>query len=243
MNERAVVLPLDVRSHAAQERVQESRTLPPELTALLERCAPEEREEAWAAFVQSHSKLIFHAAHTFARGHDATMDAYTFILERLRSEDYRRLRGFVADGRSRFSTWLVVVCRRLCLDHHRHRYGRTRGSLEPDRDLEVRGARRRLTDLVGDRLGVDQLSDEAGPDPERELRQNDLSLALSNAIQRLDPEGQLLLRLRFDDGLTAKEIASLMKLPTPFHVYRRLERLLVDLRKSLAEMGIDNPAP
>jgi DNA-directed RNA polymerase specialized sigma24 family protein len=49
------------------------------------------------------------------------MDGYAYVLEALRSDDYRRLRAYAADGRSKFSTWLVVVARRLCLDLHLRR--------------------------------------------------------------------------------------------------------------------------
>jgi hypothetical protein len=49
---------------------------------------------------------------------------YAYILEKLQDEDFRRLRGYVADGRAEFSTWLAVVTRRLCEDFRRQRYGR-----------------------------------------------------------------------------------------------------------------------
>ena len=74
------------------------------------------------------------------------MDGYAHVLERLREHDCRRLRGYAPDGRTKFTTWLVVVARRLCLDFHRHRYGR---SDDPAPDAAVaRAARRRLVNLV-----------------------------------------------------------------------------------------------
>src|SRR5688572_14416739 len=99
--------------------------LPPELERLLDSAAHRgDPDEAWAALVAKYSRLLMTVARDVAPGHDAAMDAYAFVLERLREDDCRRLRGFVADGRSSFTTWLVVVTRRLCVDHYRQRYGR-----------------------------------------------------------------------------------------------------------------------
>src|SRR5260370_32412986 len=67
-----------------------------------------------------------------------------------------RLHGYVAEGRSKFTTWLVVVARRLCLDFHRHRYGRPRDTT-PDAAAE-QAARRRLADLVAGAADPDQLA-------------------------------------------------------------------------------------
>jgi hypothetical protein len=61
---------------------------------------------------------------------DAVMDRYTDVLEQLRRNDCQRLRGYASDRRSKFTTWLVVVARRLCLDQHRQRYGRDRNDPE-----------------------------------------------------------------------------------------------------------------
>jgi DNA-directed RNA polymerase specialized sigma subunit len=52
-------------------------------------------------------------------------------------------------------------------------------------------------------------------------------------------EDRLLLKLRFDDGLSAPEIARLLGFPTPFHVYRRLNALYARLRGGLRERGIE----
>lgn len=53
----------------------------------------------------------------FRGGHDAAMDRYAYMLAQLRCSDFTPLQCHAADGRSAFTTWLVVVARRLCLDH------------------------------------------------------------------------------------------------------------------------------
>ena len=54
---------------------------------------------------------------------------------------------------------------------------------------------------------------------------------------------RLLIKLRFDDDLSAREIAGLVGLPTPFHVYRRLNALLGQLRRVLRQRGIHEAEP
>jgi len=69
------------------------------------------------------------------------MDRYAFVLDRLRARNFRRLRRFQPRGSARFTTWLVLVSRRLCLDH------------------------RRLADLMGERGDVAELTDDAVSGP------------------------------------------------------------------------------
>lgn len=168
------------------------------------------------------------------------MDAYTYILERLREDDYRRLRGYVPDGRCKFTTWLVVVARRLCLDFQRRRYGRAEDAA-PDASA-ARAARRRLVDLVAGEIDPEQLASPT-TDPGSALQAHELQRALDAATARLPTPDRLLLKLRFEDDLSAREIAGLLGLPTPFHVYRRLNAVLAELRRVLRERGISEAEP
>lgn len=198
------------------------------------------RDNAWAAFVAAHSRLILHVARSVTADRDAAMDGYAYVLERLHEDDCRRLRGYAADGRGKFTTWLVVVTRRLCLDFHRHRYGRPRDST-PAAAAE-RAARRRLVDLVGADTDPDHVV-AAGNDPAGTLQANELHGALDAATAQLPAADRLLLKLRFDDDLSAREIAVLVGMPTPFHVYRRLNAILVLLRDRLRAGGVEDAEP
>jgi RNA polymerase sigma factor (sigma-70 family) len=102
------------------------REVPPHLSRLLS--GDGDRAVAWEAFVAEHSRLLLHVARTGTTKYDDAMDAYAYVLERLREDDYRRLREFAQDPRAKLTTWLVVVARRLSIDHYRRRYGRARGS-------------------------------------------------------------------------------------------------------------------
>jgi len=213
--------------------------LPAELSQLF--AAPgSRRDDAWADFVAAHSRLLLHVTRSVTADRDAAMDGYAYVLERLREDDCRRLRGYAADGRGKFTTWLVVVGRRLCLDFLRHRYGRPREAT-PEAASE-RAARRRLADLVGVDADPDQ-HPAAASDQAETLQAGELRAALDAATATLPATDRLLLKLRFDDDLSAREIATVVGSPTPFHVYRRLRLILEVLRHRLRERGVEDSTP
>ena len=209
---------------------------PAELHHLLAAVDPASRDEAWAAFVRAHSRILFHTAKSSANGYDDTMERYTFVLDRLRSEDFRRLRKYASDGRTMFSTWLVVVARRLCVDYHRSRYGRHRPSGDGYGDDVIE--RKDLVDLVGARMDVALIEDRSTPNPEATVEAGEVRHVLHAAIGELPPAERMLLRLRFEDGASVREIVRVMGFPSQFHVYRRLKSVLAKLRDALERRGI-----
>jgi RNA polymerase sigma factor (sigma-70 family) len=198
-----------------------------------------ELDAAWRGFVAEHTRLLLHVARSIFKQHDEVMDAYTFILEQLRADDCRRLRDFAADPRSRLSTWLVVVTRRLCLDLYRRRYGRERGA----ESREQRALRRRLQDLVSEDIEVHDLPATQAVGAELRVRQSELLAALDRALEEVGVSDRLLLRLRFDDELSAQEIARLLGFSSSFHVYRRVNVLLARLRLVLERQGVESAVP
>ena len=213
--------------------------LPPEVSRLIDAGDTVAREDAWKAFLETHSRLLLHTARKQSADYDAAMDAYAYIVEQLRQDDFRRLRSYVPDQRSKFTTWLVIVARRLCLDRARERYGRASDS---ERARSARLVRRRLEDLLAEELDTPAASRRtSAEDPEMQLRTLELGGALATVVGRLPPRDQLLLKLRFDDGLTAREIARVMRFGSALQVYRRLGVVLADLRKALGDRGIEGP--
>jgi RNA polymerase sigma factor (sigma-70 family) len=156
------------------------------------------------------------------------MDRYAYILERLQEDDCRRLRAFRADGPARFSTWLAVVARRLCYDHHRELFGRQRG--EPDVEDRQRRALGDLSRLDGEQTLA---ALPAAVNLESEFESAEQLSALAAVVERLEPPDRLILQLRFTDELSALEISRIIGAPTPFHVYRRINRILAALRGQL----------
>jgi RNA polymerase sigma factor (sigma-70 family) len=167
------------------------------------------------------------------------MDAYAHVLERLRANEFARLRKFTGGDRDNLSRWLVVVSRRMCLDLHRQRYGRTREHT-PERE---RVARKRLVDELWEKRKPTDLADPGADNPEMALRRGELAQALREALETLAPDEQLLLALRFDNQLSARRIAEILDFPSPFHVYRRLNGLLARVREKLEGRGFTDPDP
>jgi RNA polymerase sigma factor (sigma-70 family) len=215
-------------------------SLPPELSRLLSASERVDQEEAWGEFISSHSSILLHTCRAVVHDHDAVMDGYAYVLEALREDCFRRLRAYVPRGATRFTTWLVVVVRRLLLDHYRHRYGRPRSADAARRDEHL--ARRRLEDLVAVEVDPDQLT-TSSTGPDLGIRRAELMRLLRQALEELTPSDRLLLALRFEDERPVQEIAATMQLPTVFHVYRRVTAALAHLKHALARRGVEEPEP
>jgi DNA-directed RNA polymerase specialized sigma24 family protein len=138
------------------ERGQRSiDALPQSLVRVLDARDQPAVDAAWSAFVAEYSGLLLQVARSTTSGHDAAMDAYAFVLDQLRENSGNRLRSFDARSGAQFSTWLLVVARRLCIDFRRRRYGRRQTSHEPHEQATVdREARRRFVDLAAEQTPV-----------------------------------------------------------------------------------------
>ena len=215
--------------------------LPRELAELLGAPDAETRERAWTAFLERYHRYLLGTARFVGKGYDEAMDRYGYVLEELRADDFHRLRFYTADAGSKFSTWLVVVVRRLCRDYERKKYGRVRAT---GRKARERGeVRRRLQDLVTVELEPGRHEDRARSNPERELRERELKLALAAAMDDFGPEERLLIKLRFEDDLPVTKVAEVLRLRSEFQVYRRLKKITATLRARLEREGIHDPIP
>ncbi len=169
------------------------------------------------------------------------MDAYAYLLDRLTEDGCRRLRAYQSDPRSKFTTWLVVVSRRLCVDHYRAKYGRVRNE-ESKGERARKDLRRRVQNLDYSEADADSLADENPSSAADQIDAHELSEELRCLLKSLDPSDRLLLLLRFDDGLSAAEIANVLRYPSQFHVYRRINALLAEMRAALEARGFESAA-
>jgi len=212
---------------------------PIELSRLLQATELPDREAAWEGLIARHTRLILAVARSFGGDSDAAMERYTHILGKLRENEFRRLRAFDANAGATFSTWLTVTARRMCLDLHRAKFGRHRSAHSNDRTALVRAARRALGEM--DQGDVDTDAIASGDNlPDWAMIHGHRDECLREALNRLTPTERLLLTLRYTDDLSASRIAGVMGLPSPFHVYRKLNSVLSVLRKRLMSEGIDD---
>ncbi len=111
-----------------------------------------------------------------------------------------------------------------------------------DRQIWLAGARRRaLLPLKRDPEGKPQnaITEVVDPAPSAEsmLVMNEQRAALERALSRLSKPERLLIRLRFERGLTLQETASLMGLKDAQAVDRRQRDIIEKLRKELADFS------
>jgi RNA polymerase sigma factor (sigma-70 family) len=212
--------------------------VPIELNRLLQATELPDREAAWERLIARHTRLILSAARSLGGDNDAVMERYAYVLGKLRENEFRRLRAFDSNAGATFSTWLTVTARRMCLDLHRSKFGRQRQEHSNDKTSILRAARKALGGSFFSDVDADTISVEHHVDVQiiREQRNE----CLRDALSRLTPRERLLLTLRFEDDLSAQRIAAVMGLPSPFHVYRRLNSILVSLRQRLISNGIEN---
>lgn len=177
-----------------------------------------------------------HIARISSRNHDEAMDAYLYFLERLRENDFRRLRAFSRKEGTAFTTWLCVVAKRLCIDRHRSLYGRPRGSGDR-RATHTAVVRQHIVDLDGQLEKPDLIADEHSETASAALERLELERGLRSARATLPSSDRLLLDLRFERNMSGRQIASALNYPTPHHAYRRLELVLRELKNRLEKQG------
>lgn len=206
--------------------------LPSTLQALLSARDQTASENAWEHFLAEFSPLLLHVARLTPGDHDSVMDKYLFMIDALRKDDCRRLRAYSEDGRGTFTTWLVAVGRRLCVDEHRTRYGRSEEVM-----TDARRERRRLEQLEGNDALLDSI-ESTFVGPESALDRLEIHTQLTTLLARLETEDRLLLKLKYEDGLPVSEIARIVAEPSQFRIYRRLDKILASIREGLAAVGI-----
>ena len=206
----------------------------PALEALFAPANDVARAQAWADFLARSSDVLLRVARGMGGDDDAVMDRYAFVIDALSRDDFRRLRAYA--GKGSFETWLAVVARRLCLDEYRHRYGRAQSDAEAP--AARRAARRHLSDLIGSELGLDNVLANPDATPDVALEQREWRSTLEAGLAQLDTQDRVILRLRFEDDVSVPEIARLLRVGSPFALYRRLNRILAGLRTKLEAAGI-----
>ena len=165
--------------------------------------------EAEDAFVQACRPLILALAHSrFSFSKEEAEEIVQTVMVGLFDRDRRALAAWRGEGK--FSTYLTVITTRACLKY--------RSLHRPERPLA--GPEPRAT----------------GASPVQRLETRERLASLAEGIARLRPRDQLLLRLRYQDGLEPSEIASMLSLK-PGTARKALHDALKRLRKALSAEG------
>jgi RNA polymerase sigma factor (sigma-70 family) len=91
---------------------------------LIRRLRSADAGPAWVEFLDLYAPLIMHTAGQFEYEQDRVNECFLYVCEQLNDDGFRRLLKFNAAGKARFRTWLGSVVFNLCVDWHRHEYGR-----------------------------------------------------------------------------------------------------------------------
>jgi RNA polymerase sigma factor (sigma-70 family) len=91
---------------------------------ILHRLSSSDPGPAWVKFLDHYSGLIMKTAIQFEYQHDRSNECFLFVCEKLVDDGFRRLLKYNASSPCKFRTWLGAVVFNLCVDWHRHEYGR-----------------------------------------------------------------------------------------------------------------------
>ena len=183
---------------------------------LLEACLTGNKE-AWDAFVERHTDLIYKAIlralkkYSFDRNDQAVADLFNSVFVSLLENDRRKLRQF--RWKCSLSSWVYLIATRVTVDFLR------RQTPEP---LPLNGDGTDETPL-GHRM-PDQT-----PLPDRQLEMKELERIAAEAKKQLTSSERLFLELFFERGLSASEVARILN-TNPNNVYQMKHRLMKKMR-------------
>lgn len=179
--------------------------------------------EAFDRLYREHVDRLYRFAQRFC---GQAEDAKDLVQETFLNA-YRGIGRFRGDAQ--ISTWLYRIASRACVRMRRKRRG------EPERELSIE-------EFIPTSEGEFRLQIPTdGLTPEQALENKELRRALQQAIQKLPGNYRLVLVLRDMEGLSAKEVGSVMGL-NERAVKSRLHRARLFVRRELSARGLERPA-
>jgi len=172
---------------------------------------------------RDHVDLVYRYAHRLCGEMESAKD----LVQETFLNAYRGFRGFRGDAR--ISTWLYTIASRACMRMRRKRRG------QPERELS-------LDEFIPTSEGEFHLQIPVdGLTPEEALENKELREALDQAIQKLPSKYRMTLVLRDMEGLSAKEVATIMGV-NERAVKSRLHRARLFVRRELSARGLTESA-
>lgn len=168
---------------------------------------------------RDHVDLMYRYANRLCGETEAAKD----LVQETFLNAYRGFKKFRGDAQ--ISTWLYTIASRACLRMRRRRKGAPERELSLDEFIPTSDGEFRL------QIPVDGLS------PEEALQNKELRQALDAAIDKLPKKYKMVLVLRDMEGLSAKEVGTIMGL-NERAVKSRLHRARLFVRRELSARGI-----
>ena len=170
-------------------------------------------KNAWDAFLERYSGLIFHAIsktlekYSFIRKEQVLDDLFQRVFLSLMESDCKKFRQF--RWKCKLSTWLYTVTVRMTID-----YAKKEG-LAPSVKDDAWAS-------IPDGL----------PLPDKMLEMKEMNMVFEKIKQKLNSREQLFLRLLYDQELPVAQIAGIMNI-TENNVYQLKNRVTLKMKKIL----------
>jgi len=184
---------------------------------------PARTSKSFDSLYRDHVDLMYRFANRLCGETEAAKD----LVQETFLNAYRGFKKFRGDAQ--VSTWLYTIASRACLRMRRRRKG------EPDRELS-------LDEFIPTSDGEFRLQIPVdGLSPEEALQNKELRQALDDAINKLPKKYRMVLVLRDMEGLSAKEVGTVMGL-NERAVKSRLHRARLFVRRELSARGMTETA-
>ena len=182
--------------------------------------APARTQKNFDRLYRDHVDLMYRFANRLCGETEAAKD----LVQETFLNAYRGFKNFRGDAQ--VSTWLYAIAARACLRMRRKRKGEPERELSLDEFIPTSEGEFRL------QIPVDGLS------PEEALENKELRQALDAAIDKLPKKYKMVLVLRDMEGVSAKEVGTIMGL-NERAVKSRLHRARLFVRRELSARGVD----
>lgn len=173
---------------------------------------------------RDHVDLMYRFANRLCGESEAAKD----LVQETFLNAYRGFKDFRGDAQ--VSTWLYTIASRACLRMRRRQKGAPERELSLEQFIPTSEGEFRL------QIPVDGLS------PEEAFQNKELRQALDAAIDKLPKKYKMVLVLRDMEGLSAKEVGTIMGL-NERAVKSRLHRARLFVRRELSARGITEAVP
>jgi RNA polymerase sigma-70 factor len=192
-------------------------------------------EQAWDDLVKSFGSVVRSTARNFCSNTEDVDDLANSIwaeLHGLKTDADGKPSGKIAyySGRGSLAGWLRAVVHQLAIDQHRKLSRFVQ--IEEDREFENLAAESAENSDTAHFIAAIENPEEAFTDKQAMA---DVSEALKGAIETLETEDRLLIKLYYFDNLRLKEIGRMLG----FHeatASRKLMKIQADLRKAVEKL-------